>query len=644
MREDLLALDEDSLAALANRGIVKRAAREVEGGSGPSVSEDADTVTGTFADGTTVVLAPNLTLAQGTCSCPASGVCRHRVMVVIAYRAGGERTLEVWSPGEFDDDAIVSAVGARLIAIARRTRRGGYRARVRRPSAADAVATVELPSCTVRFLVPHEIGYARVDAAAGTRDDAIALAVWAFQAADAQAPDVATVDLMVGGETLAVADRVSGVEEVLPYLAELLADGVTHAGPALGPSAAHARRVLDSRNLRWPVDALDEVTDLLDGYRDRNAHYSALSTASAVAELVARHRCVTAGGASPRSDVLGTEEAAETRLRLLRLTGFGARVTGDATSRTVEVYLAHVEAGVVLTLRRLVQATPDADPPTAVEVGRRKVGGARLSVLAGGNVVSESAVRSANRLVRVTESRLATTTVTPSAGAWQDLPDGLLVTDLDAEAARIAGLAPAVIRPRIVAESLRAVEIVEVESVGWLPGEQRLVGTLRTPGGRASLSLPYSAAAPGAVDATAEALGADPRFVAGHLRRHGGGLVVEPTALVVGNQVVVPAFAEPHSAQVDAATPADGDAVTRAVREALSVSAEVVHRGWRHLPPSWAVRAEQSAQRLTGLSLEHAGSCLRDLARAVRRGGTELDLLDNWADTHLRLLVTAEQL
>lgn len=138
-------------------------------------------------------------------------------------------------------------------------------------------------------------------------------------------------------------------------------------------------RAVPARNLRWPIDTLDEVADQLDAYRRRSARYRPEDLAALLAEIVARHRCVVGHGASLRPAVLGTEEAAQTPLRLLRLNGLGARVWGDDSIRTVEVYLAHQEAGVVLALRRRAEVEAGAEPPTAEALGRRKAGGTRLS-------------------------------------------------------------------------------------------------------------------------------------------------------------------------------------------------------------------------------------------------------------------------
>ena len=67
--------------------IVRRMLKEIEQGKGPSLSEAEDgTVTGVFDDGVTTRLVPGKPLKDNPCSCPAVGVCRHRVGVALAYR------------------------------------------------------------------------------------------------------------------------------------------------------------------------------------------------------------------------------------------------------------------------------------------------------------------------------------------------------------------------------------------------------------------------------------------------------------------------------------------------------------------------------------------------------------------------------
>ena len=193
VRADLLALTTEALAALSNRGLVKRAIREVEAGAAPSIGIDANgTVLGAHPDGAASTLPPGAGL--GSCTCGAAAVCRHLLATVLAYQATAAAPVApaasttVWSPGEFTDEALAALVGARALGSARRAYRAGYVARVRRPTPSRPEPSVELSSCTVRFLVPHELGYARADAADGSRPDAIPLAVWAFRAADSADP------------------------------------------------------------------------------------------------------------------------------------------------------------------------------------------------------------------------------------------------------------------------------------------------------------------------------------------------------------------------------------------------------------------------------------------------------------------------
>ncbi|KJS63871.1 hypothetical protein VM95_01235, partial [Streptomyces rubellomurinus] len=86
-RPDLLALDAGTLASLANRGLVKRAAREVAAGDGPVPVLDPDgTLRGTCPDGSVVALPPGTGLDGGSCTCGAPGVCRHRIALVLAHQ------------------------------------------------------------------------------------------------------------------------------------------------------------------------------------------------------------------------------------------------------------------------------------------------------------------------------------------------------------------------------------------------------------------------------------------------------------------------------------------------------------------------------------------------------------------------------
>src|SRR5262249_20324660 len=155
---------------IANAGLVKRARRDLDAGQAPKLTETADgAIEARFADGTLTRLAAGRMPADATCSCPASGMCRHRVTLVLAYQQrerGAVRTgpCEEGDPPALDGGAFEAALsGAPRAAIARllapplvvRLERG-------------PVPAAHLPMATVRFLAPNDIAYARCDCAQTT--------------------------------------------------------------------------------------------------------------------------------------------------------------------------------------------------------------------------------------------------------------------------------------------------------------------------------------------------------------------------------------------------------------------------------------------------------------------------------------------
>ncbi|WP_030271517.1 hypothetical protein [Streptomyces sp. NRRL B-24484] len=662
-RADLLALDAETLAALANRGLVKRAAREVDAGDGPVPALDPDgTLRGTCPDGSTVALPPGTGLDGGSCTCGAPGVCRHRIALVLAHQRAAadvpdnspgpgapesseEPGTPAWSPGALDDEALTAAVGARAVAAARRTLERGYSARLHHARPDDPQPVAELAACTVRFPVPGELGFAVTDAAQDRRGEMIALAVWAFRAADGR-PAVT-----LGGRSgpdpdtppaLDPAQR-TALDTALGLAGELLLDGAGHAGPVLTAAFHRIRDELAARSLHWPAGVLADLIGQLDAYAARAAEHRPEETALLLAELHARHRAAAHPGTAP-AEVLGVREAAETPLRRVRLTALGCRVRGTATARTAEVYLAHPAAGTVVVLRRSWDVPADGRPPTGHALGARRIAGHRLDALAAGNVVSESAVRSAARELGLGRGRIAATTVSPVGASWTDLPSPLLLTDLDARLRSLAGRPPRLVRPRIVAESVHVVGLSAVEDVRYDAAEQRLAATVRDAAGNpATLAATYDPACPGALDALAAVLASDTvTHVSAAVARLGGRTVLEPVALLAGGTVVVPDLAPGggSGALAPAAAP-PADPLAAALAEALAALADTAHRGLRHPDRTALTRLERTADRLGRAGLATTAELLRTLAHALRDGDPEA-AVRSWVDAAVRVAVATE--
>ncbi|MEU4558260.1 hypothetical protein AB0F72_07715 [Actinoplanes sp. NPDC023936] len=736
-RADLVALDTDALAALANRGLVKRAAREVERDAPALSAGDGPVVVAAFGDGVRTEL-PAGGLDRARCSCGATTVCRHVIGAVLAYQAvaastragsgpggdgsgpggaasspgraesgpgrggsgpggdgigpasgeagAGSSEAEAaaspatvrgesgvsspsWSPGEFTDEEVTARIGSRLVSVARRAERTGYSARVRR----GTVPVVELASATVRFLVPRDLGYVHTDARAGTRDDVIALAVWAFRAADVQHPGEAECLVDVGGAAAGRdgSRRDTGLEPVLEFAADVLRHGAVHAGEGLAAAVAGHLNRLERDGLRWPLDATAELAGQLAGYAERSARYSPETLADLLAELFARHRAVAAasrgvddvagvsgaaagggglsravvgGGAGLRARVLGSEESAETPLRRVRLDGLGARVSAVDDRRIVEIFHAQAATGTVLVSQR--EWTAEDDGPA---LARRRLGGSTVGALAAGVVVTESAVRSASRAVRLATSRVARTTVTAGAGAWDRLPPTLLTTEYPRLAAEIDGLPPRPVRARVRAELVRVLAIAEVGGIHYAPGEQRLTVEIRDGGGvAATVTATHAGVAPGRIDAVLAALSGRhgvPRFVAGSVHRGGGGLVVDPYAIVADGPPIVPDLADPdrEADRLGAAEGPGADPLTVAVARTREVLAEAAHLGLAHLPAAYPDRLREARQALARVGLHRLAGALDGLAATLGPDPGEA-AVQAWVDAHLRAGATAELL
>ncbi|MET0422980.1 MAG: hypothetical protein ABW046_03850, partial [Actinoplanes sp.] len=640
------------------------------------LSEDAGgVVRAVFPDGTITELPPG-GLEAGKCGCGALGVCRHVVGLALAYQqqrptdaspgasSAGEPTTTGpemtapktvrpaetapstagpavgWSPGDFSDAQLEARVGGRMLAAARRTARTGYVARVHRGRAADPVPTVELPTATVRFLVPLDLGFARTDAVAGVRDDVLALAVWAFRVADAQAPGEADVQVQVGGDPAASADR-PGLERAVRLAATVLREGAVHLGAGVGAEVATVRRELEAARMRWPLLAVDDLVTQLDAYRDRGARYRPEALADRVAELFARHRTVTRGGAALASRVLGTDEASETPLRRARLDGLGVRVSAAGDERTVDVFLAHADSSAVLVLRRSY-TSEDTGPA----LGERRVAGVTVRALGSGAVVTESASRSASRTVRLGARRLSRTEALVSRGSWQDLPRSLLAPDLNELAAELDALPPRPIRARVEAELVRVVPIAEVRAVTYAPGAQRVDAVIADAAGvTATVTAVHASCAPGRLDAVVAALTNGARFVAGSVRRGGGGVVIDPIGFAgeMGESgIVVPDLAPAERAGDPGDRPGPvADPIGRALDEALGLLAEMAHRGLLHLPPATGTRLRAAADRLTAVGLRRAAADLSTLG-GLLGPDPGAAAVEAWVDAYLRVSTASD--
>ncbi|WPB82063.1 hypothetical protein KYC5002_23485 [Archangium violaceum] len=673
-RPDLLALTPQAIASVSNLGLVKRAQKEIEQGKAPRLEELADgTVVGTFEDGNTARLLPGKSLKDSPCSCNSTTVCRHRVAVALAYPAfasvsstapAPEKAAEAaaeppWSPGSVEDKALEELLPRRSLERAESLRQRGYLAQVRRGTfVGEDIPTVSLATCTVRFLVPRNLGYARCDCSVGTGCEHLPLAIWAFRAADAKDPSSRELSVEVAREHVTSHEGGPAMDAASDLASFLLLEGAQHASTGLAGRFAVARSSLADVKMAWPLAALDELEDLLGAYVARGARYTPAKLSATLAELFARLRAARTSGAVPPRAVLGMDEAPETKLDYVRLVSLGARLFADGRERRAELVLADPASASLLVVRRAFTYAEDQTPEDGAELGRRQgAPGATLEALSRGQVVTSGATRLPDRLVVFSTRGLQRTSVTPQSGDWSLLPAPLLVKDVSALEVSLRARPPRFLRPRQLAENVHAFEVSRVVDVAYSPGAQLVRAELEDAGGHGFLvELSHRRVAPGALDALAEGLGGKRgalRYLSGEVRRTARGLVVEPLALSCEGTGVVVLDMQPATATGPLRTAEDRpplEPLPAALAELEGCLADAVHQGLRHVVPAWGTRLSAVASRVRELGMKHlaedlgALSTKLDAARTSGLPGDEAALATAWADAALRVTVGLEQL
>ncbi len=569
MRADLLALSIDSLTLFANAGLVKRAQKEVDGGTGPEIDENADgTVIAKSRDGATTRLARNTTLKDAACSCGAATMCRHRVALVIAYQhlhreaEAGATGTQGWSPAELPDDLLAAACGAGALERARDLVVSGLVVTVR----PGPIPTAALPTATVQFVVPHDLTFARCDCSKGNACEHVVVAVWAFR----RAPEGGAVEL----GTVATPTPMAELERLERSLEELVTRGLSEIGSA--EALADARNAANRAGLLWIADAFEDLEWQRDAYQRRSATFSARTASLLVAEIGARIRAARGPSPLPARFVLGSDEARETLTDQVRLTPLGVRLHADEDRRGATLYLADRDTKLVFVLRKTWPATPGAVPKNGHELAEQYASSRlTLSSLARGDLLARAARRRANGEIDLSTARGLKSSTLPGGVAWDDLPAPIVVDDLRTLEAAARSAPPRMLSPRRIGEHVRVLRIGRVAEVGYSRGEQTLHAVVEDPnGGRAMVRLQHRSVSPGAIDATYRALEQTPRLVAGELERTAAGWQLSPLA-ILGERLWVPDIERPRALDLPSGSFGSDDSIG----DLLSELGEVVDRG-----------------------------------------------------------------
>ncbi len=552
MRSDLLTLTADDLAALTNRGAVKRAQRELDEAevTGTVAEDAAGTLAVTWSDGPTCTLAAGSALKDGRCTCASATLCRHLVRTVLAYQKS-HAAAEVppapagpWDPGAIPDELLTKQFRPAALSRHRATFAAGVVAELTR--GAKPAARFHHPQATVRFLVPGDVRYTHCDCGEEAPCPHVALAVWAFR----RLPDGHAAGLVstAGRAEPVAADLIAELDGVV---AGLLESGFSGATPPWADRVTRLQARCRRDGLAWPADILEDLAGQYRKYATHDAAFAPDRAAEALGELLIRRDAVVNDtGALPQLLVRGSAAQNVGTLGKTRLVGLGCRVTVGHRETEIVAYLQDADTGgVVIVSKETPHPDPATNPPPA-DFGRLaqsqalKGSGKPFSFrdVARGQLLIEAGQRSAAGVLKVGR---AGASLQPQNYGWEALPPPTLVEDYATLRARLAAQPPSSLRPRRAAEDFFVLAVKLVEAAHFDGPSQATLATLcDAAGNTATLRHPYADAGKGGTEALLAALAGSVEFVSGVVRVTQGTLTIEPCAVVIetgrGREVVLP--------------------------------------------------------------------------------------------------------
>lgn len=346
MRADLTNLTDADLKAVSNALALKRARKELHSekvsaelesdAEGGLVVRWSDEVVCTFPAGSGIV--------GSSCTCPARKVCRHRVRSVMYLRAlEPEPTAEVeeeplsdWSPAQYTDKALRSAVGAATYRKALKALRQGIEVEQTGP------LSVSIPMLGVRIRFVPEGNLEAVFCSCGSvlTCEHRVMAALSFRET---LPE--TVDTVRREK----AER-QAREGALQRVEELLAvglDGIpAQVAEALDAQALRAR----SFELPGPSRDLTQLARQLRAYHQRSARFSPRDWLWTIGRVLLRLHALSAPHPPGRARVFrGEARRGYLDAESLDVVGLGAEGFASPSGTFVKLYLLDRETGAILT-------------------------------------------------------------------------------------------------------------------------------------------------------------------------------------------------------------------------------------------------------------------------------------------------------
>jgi hypothetical protein len=560
MRADLLALTADDLSVLSNRGLVKRAQRELESGelTCELTAATDGTITLVWSDACTCTLPVNRLISEGQCTCSATTICRHLIRSILAYQqqvtdkatgeADGEADGETdsapativestesepapvqtpehqqpWNPGEISDQALARYFNPKqLKALETRFAAGLV---VELIGSVKPTARFHSPAHTLRYLVPGDLRYTYCDCADPAPCSHVPLGIWAFR----QLPDRQLSGIVTTNATPTPIPTTL-LDDIETNLHKLFQTGISKlTSPVIG-RLQRLEQDCRQQSLICPAEILLEILQEGERYQQRDARFSPTQLVELIGELCIRSDAIrNPTQAVPQLLIRGSQGDRLTDLGAARLVGLGTGLQLRQRNLVLTAYFQDTDSGSVMAFSRdFVQDGQDYSQLAQ----RPALKQSSLATLGASQLLLKSGKRSANLQLLPGRSPV---TIHPQTYTWESLRAPLLVEDFSELRTHLSLLPPACLRPRRLTETLYVFAIASLRLARFNVVEQAVTAELYDQQQNcAQLYFPYHHHARHGTELLLRYLNqSQARFIAGQVQLRNGKLWIMPISLV----------------------------------------------------------------------------------------------------------------
>jgi hypothetical protein len=548
-RPDLLALTLDDLTVLSNRGLVKRAQRELESAEFTYQFTESDngTITLQWSDGFDCILPVDSVISDRDCTCTATTICRHLLRSILAYQQQftspatdthesvglGDTSLPLtnpsWNPGDISDTELAQHFKATQLKQLQRQFESSQV--IELTGGPKPTARLHSSSHIVRFLVPRDLRYTYCDCAAPAPCSHIPLAIWAFRKLKS-----GETSGIISTETDPAPVTIPLLDDLEAALHELLKVGLRGLPDALLGRLQRLEQQCRSEVLIWPAEILVEILQECDRYRQRDARFSPNHLIELIGELCIRMDAIrNPTGAVPQLFIRGTKNDRTTELGAARLIGLGCGVQTHQQNLCLTSYFQDTDSGAVMAFSRHFTdlSANQAQPRKEFwQLAQAKViKQTSMEQLGAGQLLIKGGKRSPDFQLLPRRSQLI---INPQTFQWESLRAPLLVENYAELQAHLSLLPPSSLSPRRQTEALQVLVVHQVKSVKFCAVEQAVIATIvDLVGHEAILFFPYHQRAHSGVDALlANLTTLHPIFVTGIVRLKLNQIVITPISIV----------------------------------------------------------------------------------------------------------------